>query len=158
MSILEANKEVKVEKSLCNILNLQLCKDKIPQNEIIIDENNNCVTNNNNNAWILGTSMSLYGNNNYGFNKIMNHDIDCVIFKIKIKQSKYNNGGGMLFGVTENNYNVSYNHNIRYDKGKKVRKQRQCLYQTKVKQHTYKLQGTKCIHPRLALFSVCVCV
>ena len=111
--------------SLSEILNLKLCQKQIPKYEIIIDETNNCVTNNSN----YGRHMSLYGNNNYGFNKYMNHDIDCVIFKIKIKQSQYNDGDGMYFGVTESNYNVSYNQYIYHDKGKKGNKDNVCIKQ-----------------------------
>ena len=44
-SVLQSKNEIKAEKSLSKILNLELCQKQIPKNEIIIDENNNCVTN-----------------------------------------------------------------------------------------------------------------
>ena len=83
--------EIKVEKSLSKILDLELCKKQIPNNEIIIDDSNNCCINNNGYR-----QLTLYGNNNYGFYKINNHDIHCVKLKIQINRS-HNNGFGLYF-------------------------------------------------------------
>ena len=124
MSVLEnTKKEIKIEKSLCKILDLEF----IPNHQFIVNERENCVTIKEIRCL---EQLCLYGKNNYGyFYKINNYDIHCVKLKIQINHSQDNNGYGMYFGVTESNYNVTCkNVYITADKGKKGNKTTKTMF------------------------------
>ena len=134
MSVLKSKNVINVEKSMSEILNLKLCQAIIPNNEItndsqiVIIESENCCINTNTGDGC--NYLSLYGNKDYGFNKTMNHDIDCVILKIKINHSYKNDGSCMFLGVAESDYIESYNKGIFDDKGKeKENKDNVCIKQ-----------------------------
>ena len=101
-------KSQRVQKSLSEIIDLQLCMQRIPQ-DCEIDLKHNTITN-------IDRSYSnivIYGKHLYG-----NHlNIDKVCLKIMIHHSKHNNGYEMYFGVAESDYSVSKFREIWRDQG-----------------------------------------